>query len=77
MLSADDTESNDLREYICTMNERRGNLPSSDLPIGNMFVFTDFDTFEYDSAMLSLVQKDPRGLANFVVGFKAISKVTV
>ena len=77
VLSAVDTKSNDLREYICTMSEKRGDLPSSDLPIGNMFVFSDSDTFQYRSVMLSLVQNEPRGLVNFVVGFKATGKVAV
>jgi hypothetical protein len=77
VLEAADTESNELREYICTVNESRGSLPSSDLSVGDMFVYTGLSTFRYKSVMLSLVQQYPRSLASFVVGFKAAGKDAV
>jgi hypothetical protein len=61
VLNPADTGSNELREYICTMNERRGDLPSSDLPIGDMFEYTNSSIFKYNSVSLSLDQNDPRG----------------
>jgi hypothetical protein len=74
VLNPADTGSNELREYICTMNERRGDLPSSDLPVGDMFEYTNSSIFKYNQVSLSLDQNDPRGRANFVVRFKAAGK---
>jgi hypothetical protein len=73
-LYAADEGSSELRGYICSKGESMDNLPSSDLLVGDMVVYTESGTFKYNSVNISLPENDPQRLDHFIVRFKATDK---
>jgi hypothetical protein len=76
-LSDADEGSFELRRYICSRSESRGNLPSSDRLVGDIFVYTKSGKFKYNYVSLSVAENDPLRLDNFTIKFTATGKEAV